>query len=143
MKFFTVGLSLLMFSMGITLTINDFVRVFQKPGVVGTSPPEIKQMHRFNRHCIREYCAFASCSGTVESMNECFLWSRCATCAGLGFLACYAVMPLLAYALAMAFNLPPALLAGLVLVGSINGGQASNLCTYIAKGTPANARTTH
>ena len=27
--------------------------------------------------------------------------------------------------------------AGLVLVGSINGGQASNLCTYIAKGNVA------
>jgi len=33
--------------------------------------------------------------------------------------------------------LPNALLAGLVLVGSINGGQASNLCTYIAKGDVA------
>eukprot|EP00958_Prasinococcus_capsulatus_P008055 scaffold762_cov188-Prasinococcus_capsulatus_cf.AAC.1 len=42
---------------------------------------------------------------------------------------------MLAYLLAMTFNLSPALLAGLVLVGSINGGQASNLCTYIARGT--------
>jgi len=87
---FTVGLSLLMFSMGITLTVNDFVRVFQKPGVVG-----------------------------------------------LGFVVCYVAMPMLAYLLAMTFNLSPALLAGLVLVGSINGGQASNLCTYIARGDVA------
>merc|ERR1711862_95067 len=29
------------------------------------------------------------------------------------------------------------LLAGMVLVGSINGGLASNLCTYIAKGNVA------
>merc|ERR1719171_1955987 len=34
-------------------------------------------------------------------------------------------------------GLSPALTAGMVLVGSINGGQASNLCTYIAKGDVA------
>jgi BASS family bile acid:Na+ symporter len=53
------------------------------------------------------------------------------------FSLCYAVMPLLAYGLALAFGLDSALLAGMVLVGSINGGQASNLCTYIAKGNVA------
>jgi bile acid:Na+ symporter, BASS family len=56
---------------------------------------------------------------------------------GMQFTLCYAVMPLLAFGLAKAFNLSPALLAGMVLVGSINGGQASNLCTYIAKGNVA------
>lgn len=39
--------------------------------------------------------------------------------------------------LGKAAGLSPALVAGLVLVGSINGGQASNLCTYIAKGDVA------
>jgi bile acid:Na+ symporter, BASS family len=43
-------------------------------------------------------------------------------------------MPALAYGLGVAAGLNPALLAGLVLVGCINGGQASNLCTYIANG---------
>merc|ERR1719506_719833 len=33
--------------------------------------------------------------------------------------------------------LSPGLTAGMILVGSINGGQASNLCTYIAKGDVA------
>jgi len=47
------------------------------------------------------------------------------------------MMPLLALGLGKAFNLEPALIAGMVLVGSINGGQASNLCTYIAKGNVA------
>jgi len=47
------------------------------------------------------------------------------------------MMPLLALALGIFFRLDPALLAGMVLVGSINGGQASNLCTYIAKGNVA------
>lgn len=53
------------------------------------------------------------------------------------FSLCYAMMPLLAFGLGKAFALEPSLLAGLVLVGCINGGQASNLCTYIAKGNVA------
>lgn len=53
------------------------------------------------------------------------------------FSLCYGMMPILALALGKAFNLDPALMAGMVLVGSINGGQASNLCTYIAKGNVA------
>jgi BASS family bile acid:Na+ symporter len=53
------------------------------------------------------------------------------------FTLCYAMMPILAFGLAKFFQLDAALLAGMVLVGSINGGQASNLCTYIAKGNVA------
>lgn len=53
------------------------------------------------------------------------------------FSLCYAMMPVLALLLGKTFQLDPALLAGMVLVGSINGGQASNLCTYIAKGNVA------
>eukprot|EP00529_Nitzschia_sp_RCC80_P020930 CAMPEP_0113452620 /NCGR_PEP_ID=MMETSP0014_2-20120614/6940_1 /TAXON_ID=2857 /ORGANISM="Nitzschia sp." /LENGTH=399 /DNA_ID=CAMNT_0000343997 /DNA_START=193 /DNA_END=1392 /DNA_ORIENTATION=+ /assembly_acc=CAM_ASM_000159 len=56
---------------------------------------------------------------------------------GMQFGLCYAMMPFLAFGLAKAFGLDAALLAGMVLVGSINGGQASNLCTYIAKGNVA------
>ncbi len=53
------------------------------------------------------------------------------------FSLCYAMMPILAFVLGKAFALDPAILAGMVLVGSINGGQASNLCTYIARGNVA------
>ena len=53
------------------------------------------------------------------------------------FTLCYAMMPILAMALGTAFGLSPALMGGMVLVGSVNGGQASNLCTYIAKGNVA------
>ncbi len=53
------------------------------------------------------------------------------------FTLCYAMMPALAFFLGKATGLSPALLAGMVLVGSINGGQASNLCTYIARGNVA------
>ena len=56
---------------------------------------------------------------------------------GMQFSLCYAMMPLLALGLGKAFGMDSALLAGMVLVGSINGGQASNLCTYIAKGNVA------
>ena len=80
----------MMFSMGITLTIDDFKRVFAKPRVIG-----------------------------------------------LGFFACYALMPALAFVIGNALGLSGPLLAGLILVGSINGGQASNLCAYIAKGDVA------
>lgn len=53
------------------------------------------------------------------------------------FALCYGMMPFLALGLGRAFKLDQALVAGMVLVGSINGGQASNLCTYIARGNVA------
>jgi bile acid:Na+ symporter, BASS family len=53
------------------------------------------------------------------------------------FALCYGMMPFLALGLGRAFRLSPPLLAGMVLVGSVNGGQASNLCTYIARGNVA------
>lgn len=89
-SYFTGLLGMLMLSMGITLTVDDFKRVLEKPGVVI-----------------------------------------------LGFFACYGLMPALALTLSRMIGLSPAITAGMVLVGSINGGQASNLCTYIAKGDVA------
>jgi len=87
---YTACLALLMFSMGITLTLDDFKRVFAKPGVIS-----------------------------------------------LGFAQCYLLMPFLAFVIGNALGLSGPLLAGLILVGSINGGQASNLCAYIARGDVA------
>jgi len=55
----------------------------------------------------------------------------------LNFVACYGIMPILGFALGKAFGLSTAFVAGLVLVGATNGGQASNLCTYIARGDVA------
>jgi len=55
----------------------------------------------------------------------------------IGFLGCYGLMPVLALGLAKAFGLPADYVAGLVLVGAVNGGQASNLATFIAKGDVA------
>ena len=87
---FTLCLATLMLSMGITLTLDDFKRVFSKPDIVG-----------------------------------------------IGFLACYVMMPVTAMLVGNMMGLSGPLLAGLILVGSINGGQASNLCAYIARGDVA------
>lgn len=55
----------------------------------------------------------------------------------VGFILCYGLCPALGLFLGKAFNLPLDLVAGTVLVGCVNGGQASNLCTYIARGDVA------
>lgn len=88
--YFTFSLGILMLSMGITLSVEDFKRVLSRLGAVT-----------------------------------------------IGFLGCYLVMPLIALLLTKLFNLSPNLAAGLILVGAVNGGQASNLCTYIANGNVA------
>ncbi|GMH37366.1 hypothetical protein BSKO_05239 [Bryopsis sp. KO-2023] len=89
-NYFTAGLALLMFSMGITLTVDDFKRCATKPAPVAVN-----------------------------------------------FLACYGVMPLLGFVIGKVMGFSDAFVAGLVLVGATNGGQASNLCTYIARGDVA------
>lgn len=88
--YFTLSLGMLMLSMGITLSVDDFRRVLRSFGAVA-----------------------------------------------LGFLGCYVAMPLLALLLARLFSLPADLAAGVILIGAVNGGQASNLCTYIANGNVA------
>lgn len=52
----------------------------------------------------------------------------------IGTLAQFTIMPLLAYALAVIFKLPPDLAIGVILVGTCPGGTASNVLTYLAKG---------
>ena len=55
----------------------------------------------------------------------------------LGCAAQFVIMPALAFGLSLAFNLDPALTAGVILVGTCPGGTASNLITYLAKGDVA------
>jgi len=50
----------------------------------------------------------------------------------LNMAACFVLMPVLAVALSAAFMLNQDLLAGMVLLGSVNGGSTSNLCALIA-----------
>lgn len=89
-SYFTGLLGLLMFSVGITTTIDDFKECLKRPGAVA-----------------------------------------------INFFSCYGIMPVLALLLAKAIGADGAILAGMVLVGSVNGGQASNLCTLIAGGDVA------
>ena len=52
----------------------------------------------------------------------------------IGCLTQFTVMPLLAWLLTWAFDLPKALALGVILVGCCPGGTASNVITYLAKG---------
>ncbi len=55
----------------------------------------------------------------------------------IGCIAQFTIMPLLAFGLGKAFGLDPALLAGVILVGTCPGGTASNVMTYLSKGDVA------
>lgn len=52
----------------------------------------------------------------------------------IGVCAQYVIMPLTAFLIAYIMNLPAELAAGLVLLGSVPGGTASNVMVYLAKG---------
>ena len=55
----------------------------------------------------------------------------------IGVVAQYAIMPFLGWLVAAALGLPPALAAGVILVGCCPGGTASNVVSYLAKGDVA------
>lgn len=83
-------LSLVLFTMGTTLKLNNFLDVFK-------SPKEII----------------------------------------VGISAQYVIMPIIAFALASIFSLDLALTVGLILVGTVPGGTASDVITFLAKGDVA------
>ena len=83
-------LGVIMFGMGTTMELKDFVLILQRP-------------------------------------RDVFL----------GAVAQFAVMPFLAYVLCHAFDLGPALTAGVVLVGTCPGGTSSNVITYMSRGDVA------
>jgi BASS family bile acid:Na+ symporter len=55
----------------------------------------------------------------------------------VGLLSQYMVMPFLGYTLAVLLGLPPAMAAGLILIGCMPGGTTSNIFTYFSKGALA------
>ncbi len=55
----------------------------------------------------------------------------------IGVAGQYVIMPLCAFAIGTALGLEPALMAGLVLVGTCPGGTASDVMTYLGKGDVA------
>jgi BASS family bile acid:Na+ symporter len=133
----TFGLSLIMLSMGMTLTWQDVGRC------LGLQPPAMEA---------------GTPSGTLATS------SMVRRAVLVNTIMCFVVMPLVAYLLAKTVMtstavvssllgaspdtvkavpggmdaaskaLKSAILTGMVLLGSVSGGQASNLCTYIAKG---------
>ncbi|MDN7246980.1 bile acid:sodium symporter family protein [Planococcus shenhongbingii] len=55
----------------------------------------------------------------------------------IGVAAQFIIMPLAAFSIAYLLKLPPELAAGLVLLGCVPGGTASNVMVYLAKGNLA------
>lgn len=55
----------------------------------------------------------------------------------IGVAAQFLIMPFVAFGIAYLLKLPPELAAGLVLLGSVPGGTASNVMVYLAKGNLA------
>ena len=55
----------------------------------------------------------------------------------VGISAQYIIMPIMAFTLARTFSLDVALTAGLILVGTVPGGTASDVITFLAKGDVA------
>jgi BASS family bile acid:Na+ symporter len=55
----------------------------------------------------------------------------------IGIIAQYTIMPLAAFSIAYLLRLPAELAAGLVLLGSVPGGTASNVMVYLARGNVA------
>ena len=86
----TTLLTIIMLSMGVTLSIDNFRRVFTRPAPVIA-----------------------------------------------GIVLHYLVMPLAAWVIAKALHMPPDLMAGMVLVGSVASGTASNVMIYLARGDVA------
>ena len=55
----------------------------------------------------------------------------------IGAVAQYTLMPLIAFAMVKIMNLPPAVAAGLLLVGCCPGGVSSNIITFLSRGDVA------
>ena len=83
-------LSIVLFTMGTTLKVEDFTNVFKKPKEIS-----------------------------------------------VGIATQYIAMPLIALALAKIFSLNEALTVGLILVGTVPGGTASDVITFLSKGDVA------
>jgi BASS family bile acid:Na+ symporter len=52
----------------------------------------------------------------------------------IGIVLQFLIMPLVGYTIAMTFGFPPEVAAGVILIGSVSSGLASNVMTYLAGG---------
>ncbi len=88
--FLPVALAIIMFGMGLGLTVHDFKRVFKAPKIIF-----------------------------------------------IGLLCQIILLPILAFGICLALNLPPEFSLGLMVLAASPGGATSNLITHLAKGNTA------
>lgn len=72
------------------------------------------------------------CMGLTLTLEDFRRIAHIPKAVAIGFAAQYSIMPLLAWSVAHALDLPPQFAVGLILMGCCPGGTASNLVTYIA-----------
>lgn len=75
--------------------------------------------------------------GTTLGMKDFALVAREPRKVAAGLLCQYTIMPFVGYGLAISFNFPPEIAAGVILIGCAPSGLASNVMSYIAKANVA------
>ena len=75
--------------------------------------------------------------GTTLSLADFIRVAKCPWAVATGVVLQFLVMPIVGFALAKTFGFTGELAAGCVLVGSVAGGTASNVITYLAKANVA------
>ena len=88
---------------------------------------------KFTRLFVPILQAIMFCMGTTLSASDFLRVFRMPQNVLIGMACQFTIMPLIGYALASAFGLPPEIGAGVVLVGSSPSGLASNVMALIAK----------
>ncbi|MEL6828515.1 MAG: bile acid:sodium symporter family protein [Pseudomonadota bacterium] len=77
------------------------------------------------------------CMGLTLSINDFIKISQHKGALLLGLVLQFSVMPCIAFVVSLAFGFSPEVTAGMVLLGSVAGGTASNVMTLIAGGNVA------
>lgn len=75
--------------------------------------------------------------GTTLTFGDFLRVAKCPWGVAVGVVLQFLVMPLVGFLLALAFGFTGELAAGCVLIGSVAGGTASNVITYLAKANVA------
>lgn len=75
--------------------------------------------------------------GTALSLGDFTRVIRMPKAVVVGLVCQFSIMPVVGATLALIFGFPPEIAAGVVLIGSVSGGLASNVITYLAKGNVA------
>lgn len=75
--------------------------------------------------------------GTALSLGDFTRVIRMPKAVLVGLVCQFSIMPVVGTTIALALGFPPQIAAGVVLIGSVSGGLASNVMTYLAKGNVA------